>query len=194
MDRGQRTGLVLAGGQGRRMGRVDKALVRHAGRPLLAHVLERLSPQVGRLQVVTAHGQVLPGFPDAVQWLADAPPIHRGPLAGVLAGLQACRTPWLLTVPCDAPALPLDLAERLAEAISGPHRAAVACTRGPGGDTCMEPVFSLLHADLAPSLAAALAGGERAPQRWLRSVDVVPVVFDDATGFFNANTPQDLQP
>ncbi len=197
MRRDELTGLILAGGQGRRMGGVDKALVHHAGLPLMVHVLQRLAPQVRSVQVVTAQGRVLPGFEDAgLDWLPDALPDYQGPMAGMLAGLQACPTPWLLTAPCDAPRLPPDLGAHLAGALAASGgRAAVACTR-TGETLRLEPMFTLLHIDLAPSLAASLAAGERAMQRWLQTPEVaaLPVVFAEATGFFNANTPQDLLP
>ena len=115
------TGLILAGGRGSRMGGVDKGLQIHRGRPLAAHALERLRPQVGRLMVnanrnlETYRAMGVPVWPDEV-------PDYPGPLAGMLAGLAHCETALMATVPCDTPNFPLDLVARLA---SGLERAGI---------------------------------------------------------------------
>ena len=120
------TGLVLAGGRGSRMGGVDKGLQNFQGMPLALHALMRLAPQVGEtmvnanrnLSAYEAFGS--PVWPDT---LSD----HAGPLAGFLTGLERCETPYLLTVPCDTPWFPADLAERMAQALSGtPNALAMA--------------------------------------------------------------------
>ena len=116
------TGLVLAGGRGSRMGGVDKGLQNFQGLPLALHTLMRLSHQVGEtminanrnLAAYEAFGA--PVWPDT---LSD----HAGPLAGFLTGLERCETPYLLTVPCDTPWFPTDLAERMAQALSGSDQA-----------------------------------------------------------------------
>lgn len=189
------TGLILAGGAGRRMGGVNKALQQHAGQSLLRHALERLQPQVHTVMVSTAEGHSLAGFEDqGLSWLADDRERHQGPLVGLLAGLRHCPTPWMASVPCDAPRAPKDWVKRLAEVIASqtPETgAAVICTRHHGV-LRMEPVFSLLHQRWAPVLAAALAQGERAPHRWLQTIGAVSVLFDDPDAFFNVNTLQDL--
>ncbi len=193
-------GLVLAGGRGSRMGGADKGLQPWLGRPLATHVAERLKPQVGELWINVNRNEAAYrelGF--AVLTDAD-PAAFDGPLAGMLAGLRRLGTrppggatsplaAWLLTAPCDSPRLPLDLADRL-------HRGvAVAGSRlgmaRVGGQ--YEPVFCLLHASLAPSLAQYLARGERKIDRWVFSEGGVAVDFaDEAACFANANTLQDL--
>ena len=185
------TGLVLAGGRGSRMGGVDKGLQPHRGRPLAQHTLQRLAPQVGtlllnanrHLDAYAAFG--VPVLPDA---LADYP----GPLAGLLAGLDACTTPWLASVPCDTPHFPSDLVARLAKALSegDAQIAMAACTEA--GRLRTQPVFCLLDASLAPSLRAYLQGGQRKVGGWTALHRCVSVTFDDAAAFFNANTPEDL--
>ena len=183
------TGLVLAGGRASRMGGIDKGLVEFGGRTLVERVIERLRPQVGPLMIsanrnLDAYRAF--GFPvllDAADGLEPFP----GPLAGLLAGLRAARTPWLAAAPCDAPFLPLDLVSRLSASL-GASRAAMACI----GDRA-EPVFCLLHADLADDLAAALANGERRAETWLRGVGAAPAVFLQAENFANFNTLQELR-
>ena len=141
------TGLVLAGGRGSRMGGVDKGLQNHRGMPLALHALLRLQPQVGELMVnanrnlgaYEAFGA--PVWPDPV---ADYP----GPLAGLLAALERCETPWLVSVPCGTPDFPADLVERLATALDADGtEIAMAATREQG-ELRTQPVFCLLQASL----------------------------------------------
>jgi molybdenum cofactor guanylyltransferase len=187
--RSEITGLVLAGGRGLRMGGIDKGLVRFGGRTLVERVIDRLRPQVGSLRIsanrnLDAYRAF--GFPVLLD-AADGREPFPGPLAGLLAGLRAATTPWLAAVPCDAPFLPLDLVSRLAASL-GTSRAAMACV----GDRA-EPVFCLLHVDLAGDLAAALANGERRAETWLRGVGAAPAVFLQPEQFANLNTLQELR-
>src|SRR3954468_21586075 len=115
IETGDITGVILAGGRGSRMGGVDKGLQNFNGMPLALHTLMRLQPQVGHV-LINANRNLgayesfgVPVWPDV---LAD----FAGPLAGFLAGLENCETPWLVTVPCDTPLFPADLVERLAQA------------------------------------------------------------------------------
>ncbi len=186
------TGLVLAGGRGSRMGGVDKGLQNHHGQPLALHALMRLRLQVGVAMInanrnLAAYASMgVPVWPDAS---ADFP----GPLAGLRAGLEHCQTPWLATVPCDSPNFPADLVQRLAQgAAAAGARAAVAATR-EDGQVHAQPVFCLVQAGLRDSLLAYLQAGERKVLPWLKQQGAVQVVFDDASAFFNANTPGDLR-
>ncbi len=189
------TGLVLAGGRGLRMGGVDKGLQAFNGTPLAWHALQRLRPQVGSVLVnANRHLDAYRAFGAPV--LADASNDFAGPLAGVLAGLQHCSTPWLLAVPCDAPWFPLDLASRLAAAAAREGaQAAVAQDRDAQGEPRLQPVFCLVHVSLQHSLQAWLDGGGRKTRSWLESQHAAREMFDgpgDAQAFFNANTPEDL--
>jgi len=183
------TGLVLAGGRAVRMGGIDKGLVDFGGRPLVESVIERLRPQVADI-LVSANRNVDRyrsfGFPvllDAEEGLEPFP----GPLAGMLAGLRAARTDWVAVVPCDAPLLPFDLVSHLTDAL-GAERAAVAYV----GET-IEPMFCLLHVDLADDLATALAHGERRAEAWLRGVGAAPALFLSPDAFANLNTLRELR-
>ena len=190
------TGLVLAGGRGSRMGGVDKGLLDFGGRPLAQVALERLRPQVALLRV-SANRHVQAYAAMGVPVVADAPGDYAGPLAGMLAGLQPCTTPWLATVPCDTPGFPADLVARLAEAaVREDAPIAMAATREPGpapGGVQTHPVFCLIRADLRDSLAAFIAEGGRTVGRWTARHRCAQVVFEDAQAFFNANTPQELR-
>lgn len=192
IPREQITGLVLAGGRGSRMGGVDKGLQPHLGVPLALHALLRLQPQVGE-SMINANRNLgayesmgVPVWPDAQ---TDFP----GPLAGMLAGLERCDTPYLVTVPCDTPNFPHDLVERLASALDAEQAdLAMAATR-EDGKLMPQPVFCLLKADLLESLVRYLHSGQGKIDRWTAQHRVAMVVFDDADAFDNANTPQDLQ-
>ena len=186
------TGLILCGGRGTRMGGVDKGLQNHQGMPLALHALLRLQPQVGHV-IINANRNLsayesmgVPVWPDP---LADYP----GPLAGWLAGLEHCETPYLLTVPCDTPGFPLDLASRLAAAlVQADAEIAMAATH-EGGREQVQPVFCLLKSELIESLIAYLHAGERKIDRWTALHRCVTVPFEDAGAFANANTLDELQ-
>ncbi len=182
------TGLVLAGGQGRRMGGVDKGLVLLDGRPLVAHVLERLAPQVGdvlinanqNLERYSAFGA--PVVPDTVGGFA-------GPLAGLHAGLARATREFVVTVPCDSPFLPHDLVARLAAARAA-HDAQLAVAKTYDQP---HPVFALVKRDVLPHLAAFLDAGGRKIDAWYASLRVTEVAFDDeADAFRNINTIDEL--
>lgn len=186
------TGLVLAGGRGSRLGGVDKGLQPHAGQPLAWHALDRLRPQVGALalnanrNLVHYQAMGLPVWPDEH---AGFP----GPLAGWLAGLRQCNTPWLVSVPCDTPNFPSDLVARLAAATAGTQADLVMAATQEQGRLLRQPVFALMRCSLIDSLAAALSAGERKVERWAGTQHRIDVVFDDAAAFFNVNTPDDLR-
>lgn len=186
------TGLVLAGGRGSRMGGVDKGLQPYRGQALVQHALQRLAPQVGALMVnanrnLEAYATLgVPVWPDA---LADYP----GPLAGLAAGLAHCRTPYLVSVPCDSPRFPTDLVARLTTALAA-HEAEIAMAAAvEDGVLRTQPVFCLLQVNLLPSLQRFLQSGQRKVDRWTATHRCMVVNFDDAAAFFNANTLADLQ-
>ena len=183
------TGLVLAGGMGRRMGGVDKGLVMLDERPMVAHVIERLTRQVGAI-VINANQNVeryaALGYPvvsDAIEGFA-------GPLAGLHAGMTAARTPYVVTSPCDSPFLPLDLVPRLAKGLEDAKaQLAVAHTFSQA-----HPVFALVDRSVLPHLGAFLQGGGRKIDAWYATLKATEVAFDDqADAFRNINTADELR-
>jgi len=187
------TGLVLAGGRGSRMGGVDKGLQNHLGIPLALHTLLRLGTQVGHT-MINANRNLAAYESMGVPVWPDALPDYPGPLAGFLAGLEHCETPWLVTVPCDTPNFPGDLVARLAAAAEAEDaEAAMAATLEPDGSLQLQPVFCLLRSTLLESLVRATAAGERKIDRWAGKHRCATVAFDDADAFFNANTLAELQ-
>ncbi len=187
-DTARVTGLILAGGQGRRMGGVDKGLQPLRGRPMVAWVLERIAPQVTEV-IVNANQNQAEYARLGCRVIGDEIGGFAGPLAGLQAGLKANVHPFLVTVPCDSPFLPLDLVARLHAALIANHAdLAVAKT----GDQ-PHPVFSLVRESLAGHLTAFLQGGGRKIDAWYASLKVVEVPFDDQPdAFSNINTPEEL--
>ena len=153
------TGMILAGGEGRRMGGRDKGLEPFAGLPLVGHVVKRLEGQVAELLInANRNADAYRFFADRV--IEDVEGGFKGPLMGIYSGLRAAKTPWLLVAPCDSPALPDDLVARMVEGI-GDQDIAVAFD----GER-LHPVVALMRTSLADNLAATLAEGERKIDRW----------------------------
>ncbi len=189
--------LILAGGRGTRMGRVDKGLQPFRGGTLVSHVLQRLAPQVASVTVnanrnLDAYGAL------GVQVLPDELEGYEGPLAGLQTGLRHCATDLLLTAPCDSPFLPADLAQRLHEALNAQGAdLAVASTQETDEDgkprTQLHPVFCLVRKSALPALDAYLKTGSRKMDGWYKSIKVAEVPFSDAAAFRNINTLAELQ-
>lgn len=182
------TGLVLAGGLGRRMGGVDKGLQPFRGEPLVTQVIRRLEPQVDRLMInANQNPDAYAAFGYPVQ--CDLMPGYAGPLAGLHAGLSACTTPLLVSAPCDSPFLAADLVSRLRAALEDAN-ADLACA-ATGDQT--HPVFSLVRRDVLPGLTRFLQDGGRKVSLWHASIKAVVVAFDDeADAFANINTVEEL--
>lgn len=184
-------GVVLAGGRASRMGGGDKGLLPLAGRPVLAHVLERLAPQVDLL-AINANGDADRFARFGLPVLADSLPGQPGPLAGVLAGMDwaaGLGAAHLVTAAGDTPFLPPDLISRLRAA--GPFALAAS---DPGGGMRVHPVCGLWPVALRDTLRAALLAGQRRVLGWAMDNGAVPVAFasDPVDPFFNLNTPDDL--
>jgi len=182
------TGLVLAGGMGRRMGGVDKGLVLLDERPMVAHVIERLTRQVGAI-VINANQNVERYAALGYPVVSDTIGGFAGPLAGLHAGLSAAQTAFVATSPCDSPFLPLDLVARLAKGLdAGKAQLAVAHTFDQP-----HPVFALVSRDVLPHLTAFLESGGRKIDAWYATLRVAAVQFDDCPeAFRNINTPDEL--
>jgi molybdopterin-guanine dinucleotide biosynthesis protein A len=184
------SGLVLAGGRGTRMGGVDKGLQVYLGVPLAQYALERLRPQVGALMLnanrnLDAYGAMgVPVWPDE---MSEYP----GPLAGMLAGLTHCSTPYLVTVPCDTPNFPIDLVARLTAGLGPEDVMATAYTQEAEGLRA-QPVFCLMKASLRDSLNAFIRSGERKTGLFAAQHHSSRVVFHDPAAFANANTLDEL--
>jgi molybdopterin-guanine dinucleotide biosynthesis protein A len=195
------TAVLLAGGQGVRMGGTDKGLQLFCGTPLARHALQRLAAQtLPPAEVLVSanrhlddyHAFGAPVHPDSL-------PGFVGPLAGFLTGLEHCRTPLLLTLPCDVPLFPLTLCERMAQALEQARADVAMASASEGGRPRAQPVFCLLRANagLMCSLSAFLAEGGRKIDAWTARHSRVTVPFnqpgDDPRAFANANTLDELR-
>lgn len=195
------TGLILAGGRGTRMGGTDKGLQNFRGLPLALHTLMRLQMQQGQpmaevminanrnLSAYEAFGAAV--WPDTLDGFA-------GPLAGFMTGLERCETPLLLTVPCDTPLFPLDLVQRMHQALRREQAdLAMAAACEEDGQLRAQPVFCLMRVELLESLVAFTHQGGRKIDAWTALHRTVLVPFnepnDSAQAFLNANTAAQLQ-
>ena len=183
------TGLILAGGQGSRMGHVDKGLQPFRGKPMVAHVIERFAPQVDEL-LINANRNLDDYKRFGYRVVPDEIGGFAGPLAGLERGLATASNPLVATVPCDSPMLPLDLVARLRVALlANDAQLAVAKTFDQP-----HPVFCLCQTSLAPHLREFLAGGGRKIDRWYGALRVIEVSFDnEETAFRNINTLEELR-
>ena len=194
-------GVILAGGLATRMGGGDKCLLMAGGRSLLAHAIDRLRPQVDGL-ILNANGDPARFAGFGLPVVADSVAGFAGPLAGVLAGMEAAAArgaSHIATVAGDTPFFPGDLAARLRDAAQAEGKP-LACAAAPeGGRLWDHPTFGLWPVALAADLRAALEGGVRKVVLWTGRHGCARAVFDpgppDGSGidpFFNVNTPADL--
>ena len=193
------TAVILAGGRGARMGGADKGLQTFSGKPLVLHTLLRLKPQVSHLMI--SANRNLPAYESfGVPVVADTTRMGEfvGPLAGFLTGLEHCKTPYLLTVPCDTPLFPQDLVARLAHALdeSGADFA-VASTPQENGDGSLHPVFCLMGTHLLANLRNFVDNGGRKITAWMAQQHGVQVPFnlpgDAVQAFYNVNSLAELE-
>ncbi|MEY0766194.1 MULTISPECIES: molybdenum cofactor guanylyltransferase MobA [Providencia] len=179
------TGVILAGGRGTRMGGQDKGLVLLSGKPLYQHILARLQPQVGEV-LINANRNQARYSESLLTVISDLNNHFSGPLAGMQSALHHATTDWLLFVPCDVPAFPLNLVEKMFNE-KEKHLACYAC------DAEREhPTFALLHRSLKTQLDDYLARGDRKLMLFMHEVNAKSVIFSPESGSFaNLNTLED---
>jgi len=177
------TAVILAGGEGRRMGGTDKGLIELDGKPLIAHVIARLEPQTSNI-IISANRNIeyyqtydYPVISDQIK--------NQGPLGGILSALLQCRSDWLLTVPCDSPHLPLDLVHRIINTANQTKARLFTVHDGRRS----QPLFSLIHRNLTGSLQTYLAANNQKAALWLAQQGTIKVNFNDQpNAFININT------
>lgn len=180
------TGVILAGGQGSRMGGQDKGLLPLQGKPLYQHVLQRLQPQVN-IVLISANRNIDRYQASGCQVIRDSLPNYPGPLAGMLSGLRHSQTEWVAFCACDTPWLPQDFVARLWQ-----QRGAAAAVWVTSGQRD-HPALALVHRALADNLEAWLLRGERRLMQFMCEHGGHSVLFDDdEAAFRNINTPDDL--
>ena len=187
------TGLILAGGRAQRMGGIDKGLIPFHGKPLIESAIAKLKPQVQTI-VINANRSITKYATYGYPVVMDETPDFSGPLAGFSVGLKVCRTPYLLTSPCDSPLLPNNLAELLAvEMGRGDFQLVYASSKEADGKVWAQPVFCLMRSNLQDSLDQFLQKGDLKIDRWFKELRSSTVVFDDPLVFANVNTPDELK-
>lgn len=180
--------VILSGGRAIRMGGVDKGLVTLQQKPLIQHVIEHLTPQIDEI-LINANREIAQYQTFGYPVLQDSHINFIGPLAGFSLGLQYAKHDYLLTVPCDSPLLPHDLAQRLMKALIADN-ADIAVASSDGN---AHPVFCLCKKMVLPSLTAYLATGERRVSSWQKSLAYTEVDFSDCSdAFVNLNTFEEL--
>ena len=184
--------IILSGGRATRMNGVDKGLVTLQNKPLIAHVITRLEPQVDEI-LINANREIADyqalGYPVLQDENAEFLGTYIGPLAGFKLGLKHTKHEYVLTVPCDSPLLPLDLSERLLSGMAA-SRADIAVASSDGNT---HPVFCLMKKSALPSLLAYIESGERRVSAWQKSQKYIEVDFSDCSeAFTNLNTFDDL--
>lgn len=182
------TGIILAGGRAIRMGGVDKGLVLLQNQPLIQHVICRLKPQVDEI-IINANRELAQyqslGFTVLSDDIASIKEAFAGPLAGIQLGLTYSKYDYVLTVPCDSPHLPTDIAARLMQGLVD-NKAEVVVASSDGS---AHPVFCLCKKTALASLNAYLAQGGRKVSIWQKSLAYAEVDFTDCSNaFINLNT------
>ena len=189
----QITGLILAGGRAQRMGGIDKGLIPFHQKPLIETTIQRLKTQVGPI-LINANRNITKYAVYGYPVIMDETPDFSGPLAGFLMGLKNCKTPYLLTTPCDSPLFPEDLGAKLASELEQANLDLVyASSKEADGKVWAQPVFCLMRANLQDSLISFLDKGDLKIDRWFKELKSGTVIFDNAQAFANANTPEELQ-
>ena len=187
------TGLILAGGRAQRMGGIDKGLIPFQGKPLIESAISRLKPQVSTI-LINANRSITKYSHYGYPVLMDETPDFSGPLAGFSVGLKHCKTPYLLTSPCDSPLLPVDLAKTMSFELENNHLELVfASSKEADGKIWSQPVFCLMRSNLQDSLNIFLSKGDLKIDRWFKDLNSGTTVFEDVTAFANVNTPQELE-
>jgi molybdopterin-guanine dinucleotide biosynthesis protein A len=186
------TGLILAGGRAQRMGGIDKGLIPFHGKALIESAISRLKPQVSTI-LINANRSITKYSHYSYPVLMDETPDFSGPLAGFSVGLKHCKTPYLLTSPCDSPLLPTDLAKKMAAQLEARDLELVfASSKEADGKIWSQPVFCLMKSSLKDSLDAFLSKGDLKIDRWFKELRSGTVIFENPQAFANVNTPEEL--
>lgn len=180
------TALVLAGGRGRRMGGVDKGLIELRGTPIIERILDVLEPQCDHV-IINANRNIdqysVYGHPVLTDSLAD----YQGPLAGFAVGMKHAKTPYIVTLPCDAPELPADYVERMVKTLSDKQADIAVAHDGKR----LQPVYALIKTRLLDNLNQFLERGDRKIDIWYAQNNTTNVDFSDVHDMFNnINTPE----
>ena len=180
------TAVVLAGGQGQRMGGQDKGWVMYQGKPMIQHILDRLTPQVDEV-IIIANRHLesyaalgVPVFPDYIQGF-------HGPLIGIATGLEHANFNHVVFVPCDGPFISSELVKSFKDHYERFEKPVIVASDGQR----LQPVVVMLEKKLLRELLIAIEAGERRPDRWYAKVGMAEVCFTP-NSLQNFNTLQQI--
>lgn len=183
------TGLILAGGRARRMGGIDKGLVKLRGRSMVEHIIEALHTQVDTI-LINANRNLDEYSQLGFKVIKDEIDDFQGPLAGIASGLSHARTDFIVTAPCDGPFLAPNYVSRLYAAADEANANISVAFDGKR----LQPVYALINKSLLPSLLAYLHAGDRKIDLWYQQENCVQVDFSATPKIFtNINTPEELE-
>jgi len=183
------TGVILAGGQARRMDGQDKGLIMLNDKPMIEYIIDAFKPQASKL-IINANRNHELYSKYGLDIVADELSGFCGPLAGMASALQTIEDNYMVTVPCDTPFIPIDLVQRLTNALKN-ESAEISVAHN--GDR-IQPVFCMINKSLQQSLNDYLASGERKIYRWFEQHNYAIADFSDVPETFdNINTPEDIQ-
>lgn len=184
ISRKEITGVILAGGRAQRMGGIDKGLILLNGKPMVEHVIAALRAEVDNLLISANRNPeqyAAFGYP-VVPDIMDG---YLGPLAGMASGMQAAKTRYIVTAPCDSPLIANNLVQRLCETLIRDD--ADICTAHDGER--MHPVFAVIRCELLPFLLDYLNAGQRKIDRWYAQHRLAVAYFrDKPEAFLNVNS------
>jgi len=176
--------IILAGGEGKRVGGRDKGLVEYKNRPLIEYVIDTVKPQCDEI-IISANRNLAVYKSYGYKIISDEADNYRGPLAGIAAALSVCKNEWVLIVPCDMPFLPADIIDTLSRRM-GTSKLCIA-----EADDRLQLVF-LLHRSLQPSVEQALEKNQLRLMQWIKSQQPARCLFSDGHYFKNFNESKDL--
>lgn len=189
IEKGDITGVILAGGQARRMGGQDKGLILLNEKPMIEYIIDAFEPQTSKL-IINANRNHEDYLHFGFDVIADNLKNYCGPLAGMASVLQSIDTAYMVTVPCDSPFVPIDLVKRLTDKII--NKSAEISVAHDGNR--IQPVFCMIKTSLKNSLNEYLLAGERKIDRWFEQHNYAISDFSDVPETFdNINTPEDIQ-
>ena len=159
---------------------------------MIQHVVERLAPQVDKL-IISSNRNEVAYRALGYEIVSDTETDFQGPIAGILAGLEECGTPYALVCPCDSPNLPVDLVERLREGLADGLADSSADIAVAHDGEQRQNLVALMKVSILESLQAYFQNGGRAVRNWYPGEQVVDVDFSsEAECFLNINRPEDM--
>ena len=187
------TAIILAGGHGSRMGGLDKGLVLFDNNPLISYAINAVNPHVSEI-IISANRSISQYEQFGYKVIKDEMVGGLGPLAGIYTGLLNCKTEYLISIPCDTPFLPDNLATNLINSVNEKNcNGAIPYTKLNSGKKLFHPTVMLLRTELKKSLANYLNNGGRKIKIWTDAENFCEVLFDNERHFENLNTLDDLK-